>query len=35
MFDYGSTHFGTNSNGTGGQGSYRVSIGVVYYLGKR
>jgi opacity protein-like surface antigen len=35
MFDYGSTHFGTNSNGSGGQGSYRVSVGVVYYIGKR
>ncbi|MFY9691504.1 MAG: hypothetical protein WA369_09350 [Candidatus Acidiferrales bacterium] len=35
MFDYGSTHFGANSNGTGGQGSYRISVGIVYYIGSR
>ncbi|HTX16281.1 MAG TPA: hypothetical protein VMD77_13370 [Candidatus Baltobacteraceae bacterium] len=34
QFDYGSTHF-FKSNGTGSQGSYRISFGIVYYLGSR
>lgn len=41
MFDYGSTHFtarsssGGSSGSTSGQGSYRVSVGLVYYFGER
>jgi hypothetical protein len=34
QFDYGSTHF-FSSSGTTGQGSYRVSFGVVYYFGEK
>jgi len=34
MFDYGSTHFDFAS-GAPGQGSYRVSAGIVYYFGER
>lgn len=34
QFDYGSTHFFSGS-GTPGQGSYRVSVGIVYHLGQR
>ncbi len=36
MFDYGSTHFTSGSGGsTSGQGSYRFSVGLVYYFGER
>ncbi|MGC2330557.1 MAG: hypothetical protein WA581_03820 [Candidatus Acidiferrales bacterium] len=35
MFDYGSTHFGSSSSGSTGQGSYRFSVGMVYYFGKK
>lgn len=36
MLDYGSTHFHAgSSSGTTGQGSYRVAVGIVYYIGER
>ncbi|HEX4075785.1 MAG TPA: hypothetical protein VHX49_10330 [Candidatus Acidoferrales bacterium] len=41
QFDYGSTHFSVNnaagggSNGSTSQSSYRISVGIVYYIGKR
>jgi opacity protein-like surface antigen len=42
QFDYGSTHFvisngigGSSGSGSTGQGSYRVSVGLVYSFGKR
>jgi hypothetical protein len=36
MFDYGSTHFHSGSSGsTAGQGSYRVAVGIVYYIGEK
>jgi opacity protein-like surface antigen len=34
MFDYGSTRFGGGS-GTSSDSSYRISIGLVYYLGRK
>lgn len=34
MFDYGSTRFYTSS-GTSSDSSYRISVGLVYYLGRK
>jgi len=34
MFDYGSTRFYTSS-GTSNDSSYRISVGLVYYLGRK
>jgi len=35
MFDYGSTRFSGSSGGTASDSSYRISVGMVYYLGRR
>jgi hypothetical protein len=34
-FDYGSTRFGSSSGGVSSQGSYRISVGLVHYIGER